>query len=164
MKIFIVGYPLSGKSTIGKELAKRLRCPYLGTGAYARSLGMTLERSIKEKDFSEEFNDAIESKVWEILQNKDCVIDGYPRSVEQIIKILSLQDKRVIYCYANPVIIADRLKQRALIDGREEDTDDIVAGRVRASIALKKELEQYVQLETIDTGNECELDNFWRSL
>ena len=90
MKIFIVGYPLSGKSTIGKEIAKRLNCEYLSTGAYARSLGMTLEASIKEKDFSEEFNDAIEAKVWEILQNKDCVIDGYPRSVEQITKILSI--------------------------------------------------------------------------
>lgn len=164
MKIFIVGYPLSGKSTIGKELAKRLGCPYLGTGAYARSLGMTLEASIKEKDFSEEFNDAIEAKVWETLQNRDCVIDGYPRSVEQITKILPLNDKRVIYCWANPVVIADRLKQRALADGRQEDTDEIVIFRVRASIALKKELEQYVPLEVVDTGNESELDNFWRMI
>lgn len=164
MKIFIVGYPLSGKSTIGKEIAKRLKCEYLSTGAYARSLGMTLEASIKEKDFSEEFNDAIEAKVWEVLQNRDCVIDGYPRSVEQITKILSIQDKRVIYCYANPVVIADRLKQRALVDGRVEDTDEIVAGRIRASIALKKELDQYVPLETVDTGNKYELDNFWRTI
>lgn len=164
MKIFIVGYPLSGKSTIGREIAKRLKCEYLSTGAYARSLGMTLETSIKEKDFSEEFNDAIESKVWEILQNKNCVIDGYPRSTEQITKILPIQDKRVIYCYANPVVIADRLEQRALVDGRIEDTDEIVAGRIRASIALKKELEQYVPLETVDTGNKYELNDFWRSI
>lgn len=164
MKIFLVGYPLSGKSTIGKELAKKLKCPYLGTGAYARSLGMTLEASIKEKDFSEEFNDAIEAKVWETLQNRDCVIDGYPRSVEQITKILSLQDKRVIYCWANPVIIADRLKKRTLIDGRQEDTDEIVASRVRASIALKKELEQYLPLEVLDTGSKDEMDRFWGTI
>ena len=164
MKIFIIGYPLSGKSTIGKEIAKCLKCEYLSTGAYARSLGMTLEASIKEKDFSEEFNDAIEAKVWEILQNRDCVIDGYPRSAEQIAKILPIQDKRVIYCYANPVVIADRLKQRALVDGRAEDTDEIVAGRIRASIALKKELGQYISLETVDTGNKYELDNFWRTI
>lgn len=161
MKIFIVGYPLSGKSTIGKELANRLKCEYLSTGAYARSLGMTLEASIKEKDFSEEFNDAIEAKVWEVLQNNDCVIDGYPRSIEQAIKILPIQNKRVIYCYANPVVIADRLKQRALVSGRVEDTDEIVAGRIRASITLKKELEQYIPLELLDTGDKCELGNFW---
>lgn len=164
MKIFIVGYPLSGKSTIGKELAKRLDCPYLGTGAYARSLGMTLEASIKEKDFSEDFNDAIEAKVWETLQNRDCVIDGYPRSTEQITKILSLQDKRVIYCWANPVVIADRLKKRALVDGRQEDTDEIVASRVRASIALKKELEQYLPIEVLDTGNKYDVEQFWRTI
>lgn len=164
MKIFIVGYPLSGKSTIGKEIARLLKCEYLSTGAYARSLGMTLEASIKEKDFSEEFNDAIEAKVWEVLQNKSCVIDGYPRSVEQIVKILTVQDKRVIYCYANPVVIADRLKQRALVDNRVEDTDEIVAGRVRASIALKKELEQYIPLEVIDTGNTSSLASFWRTI
>lgn len=164
MKIFIVGYPLSGKSTIGKELANRLKCEYLSTGAYARSLGMTLEASIKEKDFSEEFNDAIEAKVWGVLQNKDCVIDGYPRSIEQAIKILPIQNKRVIYCYANPIVIADRLKQRALVSGRVEDTDEIVAGRIRASITLKKELEQYVPLELLDTGDKCELGNFWRTI
>ena len=164
MKIFIIGYPLSGKSTIGKEIAKRLGCEYLSTGAYARSLGMTLEASIKEKDFSEEFNDVIEAKVWEVLQNKDCVIDGYPRSIEQAIKILPVQNKRVIYCYANPVVIADRLKQRALVSGRAEDTDEIVAGRIRASITLKKELEQYIPLETVDTGNKYELNNFWRTI
>ena len=164
MKIFIVGYPLSGKSTIGTRIAKRLKCEYLSTGAYARSLGMTLEASIKEKDFSEEFNDAIEAKVWEVLQNSDCVIDGYPRSTEQITKILSIQNKRVIYCYANPVVIADRLKQRALVDGRAEDTDEIVAGRIRASIALKKELEQYIPLETVDTGNKIEIENLWRTI
>jgi len=164
MKVFITGYPLSGKSTLGKKIAQRLNCQYLGTGAYARSLGMTLEDSIKEKDFSEEFNDAIEAKVWEVLQNQDCVIDGYPRSVDQITKILSLQDKRVIYCYANPVVIADRLKQRALTDGRVEDTDEIVAGRIRASIELKKELERYCTLEVIDTNSPAELDNFWRTI
>lgn len=164
MKIFIIGYPLSGKSTLGKEIAKHLKCEYLSTGAYARSLGMTLEKSIKEKDFSEEFNDAIESKVWEVLQNRNCVIDGYPRSVEQITKILPIQDKRVIYCYANPVVIADRLKKRSLLDDRVEDTDEIVASRIRASIALKKELEQYVSLETIDTGSKYELNDFWRSI
>lgn len=164
MKIFIVGYPLSGKSTIGKEIARLLKCEYLSTGAYARSLGMTLEASIKEKDFSEEFNDAIEAKVWEILQNKDCVIDGYPRSIDQITKILTIQDKRVIYCYANPVVIADRLKQRALVDGRAEDTDEIVAGRVRASITLKKELEQYIPLEVVDTGSKSSLVDFWGTI
>lgn len=164
MKIFLVGYPLSGKSTIGKEIAKRWKCPYLGTGAYARSLGMTLEASIKEKDFSEEFNDAIEQKVWETLRNKDCVIDGYPRSLDQITKILSIGDKRIIYCYANPIVIADRLKKRGLIEGREEDTDEIVAGRIKASIELKKILEQYVTLETLDTADTRQMADFWSSI
>ena len=70
----------------------------------------------------------------------------------------------MIYCYANPVVIADRLKQRALVDGRAEDTDEIVAGRIRASIALKKELEQYIPLETVDTGNKIEIENLWRTI
>ena len=164
MKLFIVGYPLSGKSTIGKEIAKRWKCPYLGTGAYARSLGMTLEASIKEKDFSEDFNDAIEQKVWETLRNKDCVIDGYPRSLDQITKILSVGDKRVIYCYANPIVIADRLKKRGLVEGRAEDTDEIVAGRIKASIELKKILEQYTSVETLDTADEKAINEFWSTI
>ena len=164
MKIFIIGYPLSGKSTIGKEIAKKLGCPYLGTGAFARSLGMGLEESIKKHDLSEEYNDRIEEEVWKTLKNKNCVIDGYPRSLDQATKIMSIIDKRVIYCYANPVTIADRLKPRAIIDGRKEDTDEIVAGRVKASIALKKELEDVLDLETIDTSNGEKMREFWRSI
>lgn len=164
MKIFIIGYPLSGKSTIGKEIAKKMNCPYLGTGAFARSLGMGLEDSIKKHDISEEYNDRIEEEVWRTLKNKDCVIDGYPRSLDQATKIMSIVDKRVIYCYANPVTIADRLKSRAIVDGRKEDTDEIVAGRVKASIALKKDLEEIFTLETLDTSDEIEMAEFWRSI
>lgn len=160
MKIFIIGYPLSGKSTIGKEIAKKLNCSYLGTGAFARSLGMGLEESIKKHDFSEEYNDRIEEEVWRTLKNKDCVVDGYPRSIDQATKIMSIIDKRVIYCYANPVTIADRLKSRAIMDGRKEDTDEIVAGRIKASIALKKDLEDLLPLETLDTTNEADMKFF----
>lgn len=163
MKIFIIGYPLSGKSTIGKQLAEKMGCPYLGTGAFARSLGMGLEESIKKHDFSEEFNDRIEEEVWKTIKNKDCVIDGYPRSEEQAIKILSIPDKRVIYCYANPVEIADRLKKRALIDGREEDTDDIVASRIRASVELKKKLD-FLDMEMLDTADPKAMKDFWEQI
>lgn len=161
MKYFIVGYPLSGKSTIGKELAKRKNIPYLGTGAYARSLGMTMEQSIKEKDFSAKFNDAIEAKVWETISSGDCVIDGYPRTEEQITKLLSLSDKKIIYCYANPVVIAERLKHRVLTENRQDDVDDIVAARVKATILLQKNLESYFKVYTLDTGNDRAMSRFW---
>lgn len=47
MIVTISGYPGSGKSTVGKMLARRLHCPYYSIGAIRRSMarerGMTLE-------------------------------------------------------------------------------------------------------------------------
>ncbi|MEK7538155.1 MAG: cytidylate kinase family protein [Patescibacteria group bacterium] len=47
MIVTISGYPGSGKSTVGKMLAKRWHCPYYSIGAIRRSMarerGMTLE-------------------------------------------------------------------------------------------------------------------------
>lgn len=163
MVIFLIGYPLSGKTTIGKELARRLGYAYLGTGAYARSLGMTLEKSIVTQDFSVDFNDAIEQKVWELIKKGNCVIDGYPRSEEQMMKILPLQNKRIIFLYANAVTIADRLKHRVLTDKRTEDTDEIVSNRIRACMKLKQVLEQAVDLEVIDTTDVIAIENIYRS-
>lgn len=164
MKIFLVGYPLSGKTSIGKEIAKVKKCEYLGTGSYARSLGMKFEPSIRSKDYSEKFNDAIEEKVWDTIRKGDCVIDGYPRSLDQITKLLSITDKRVIYCYANPIVIANRLKRRSLAEGRAEDTDEIVADRIKASMELKKLLEQYLVIETLDTSNPRAVSAFWGTI
>lgn len=164
MKYFIIGYPLSGKSTIGKELAKMKKIPYLGTGAYARSLGMTMEQSIKEKDFSEKFNDAIEAKVWETINGGDCVIDGYPRTEAQVDKILSLGNKKVIYCYANPIVISERLKQRVLTESRQDDVDDIVSARVKAAMELQKIVETYIDIYKLDTGDGRAMSQFWREI
>ena len=163
MIIFMIGYPLSGKSTIAKEVSKRTGCEYLGTGEYARSIGMGFEKSISERDFSEEFNDRIESKVWETIKNGNCIIDGYPRSIDQAIKILSLPKVRVIYCYSNTVQIADRLKTRS-VEGRVEDTDEIVSSRIKASLELKKNIEGFLNIEMLDTSDNVSMRNFWGSI
>lgn len=164
MKYFIIGYPLSGKSTIGKELAKKKKISYFGTGAYARSLGMTMEQSIKEKDFSEKFNDAIEDKVWEHIRNGDCVIDGYPRTEAQIEKLFSLGDKKIIYCYANSVLISERLKQRILTENRQDDVDEVVAARVRAAMKLQRTIETYFNIYKLDTGDNRAISRFWEEI
>lgn len=164
MKIFLIGYPLSGKSTIGKKIAQKMQCNFLSTGEYARSLGMGLEDSIKTRDFSVAYNDMIEEKVQSLLKDRDCVIDGYPRSIAQLSQVIPIQDRRVVYCYANPVVIADRRRKRALEKNRGEDTDEIVASRIRASLALKETFEQYIDLEMLDTGSAEEMKRFWDTI
>lgn len=146
MIYFVTGMPLSGKSTVARRLAAEARAEYLGTGEYARSLGMGLEPSIKTRDLSEAFNDRINARVFELVESSGghCVVDGYPRSLEQLNKVRTaldgLRSYRVIYVTVNPLVVYDRLERRARAEGRPEDTVEVVCGRLDRARAWRVEL------------------------
>jgi len=141
MVIFMVGSPLSGKSTIGKQIAKELNLDYFSTGDFAKGLGMDYrEKSIKEEDISKEFDDKIIDEVVRLSSTcEDVIIDGFPRSEKQILIANGLGNHCVvIYLYLDPKVIAERASTRQ----REGDNrEDYVIGRINSSIRLKMKLQ-----------------------
>lgn len=133
--------PLSGKSTAARKLAKDLNIPYFSTGTYARHMGMGLEDSIGQLDLSLKFDEQIVQAVDAWCTVKDVVIDGYPRSMIQLRRCLSLDSFKIIFVTANPLLIYDRISLRAKTEGRLEDTPEVVAGRLKRSLEWLKELE-----------------------
>ena len=157
--VFLVGAPLSGKSTFAKELAQISKRKVFSTGEYARTLGMGVESSIQSQDLSLDFNGRINEKVQEILWSGDTwIVDGWPRSREQIEMLLRYSkesgksDYLVISCYLNPVLVLARAKDRSR-DGN--DAENIVTGRIIASMKLGHMLsELMVDGCTVDMEND----------
>lgn len=73
MKIFIVGYMLSGKSTIGKQLAKRLNYTFIDTD---KEIEMHYKLSVSDvfKKYGEEVFRLLERKILLSLEKEDNIV------------------------------------------------------------------------------------------
>jgi len=142
MIYFFTGMPLSGKSTIARRLAAEEDLRYLSTGEYARSLGMGMEDSIRTRDLSDRFDAQIIERVIKECSSDNVIIDGFPRSIEQINVIMEniSLDYVIYFVTANPLVIFDRMESRSTIEGRPEDNYDIVASRIERSNEWRREL------------------------
>ena len=92
MLVILIGPPGSGKGTQGKILASELRLPYLSTGDMLRKMiesGEPIGKSLKEYVDTGKLipSDLINNMAKEFISTdeclKGCVLDGYPRSLEQ---------------------------------------------------------------------------------
>ena len=153
MIFFFTGHPASGKSTMSKQFARDAGFQYFSTGAYARALGMNpSEESIASRDLSLELDSRIVQRVQHMIQSgKNLVIDGYPRSTEQIRSIKSMGKPFYLFFVHVPILdMIERSKKR----GREEETIEVLMGRYEAAEAIRAELKSlpgYVEIKARDT-------------
>lgn len=138
MVYFLIGSPLSGKSTISKTLINKYGFKYFSTGDFARENGMKSDRIIGEYDLDLDLDDKIRQRVVNIATRSDnYIIDGFPRSVDQIMDILNNNiNFKIIFMFVNPVTMYKRAQER----NRDDDKIDKVAQRSRASHRLFKNL------------------------
>jgi adenylate kinase family enzyme len=147
--------PLSGKSTLARRAAEQTGYGYLSTGDLARSLGMGLEDSIRTHDLSVSLNDQIQAEVLRLVREGPLIVDGFPRSIEQLHAVSDdMGDVNVVFVVENPLIIYDRLQRRMKMEGRPEDTTEVVAGRLRCSEEWRRELvSEAPQTRTVRGGD-----------
>ena len=133
------GYPLSGKSTWAKRFATSHDYNYFSTGEYARIQGMKkTEESIMKHDISLELNDKINTEVLRRIDNNlDFVVDGWPRSEEQVLLLESTGCVyKTIFMTMDPMIIMIRMEQR----NRSGDEINYVQGRIMAMIKFHEKM------------------------
>jgi shikimate kinase len=70
MRIFLIGYMLCGKSTIGKKLANKLSCDFIDTDTYIEDKYHYTISDIFNKFSEEVFRDMEKETLKEIIEEK----------------------------------------------------------------------------------------------
>lgn len=128
-KIVLMGYPGSGKSTVGKELAKRLKLEYISSGDIARSLNTKSGEMCDEKAMRKQLKNALANVDESVLHGvrDGFVLDGCPRFVEQAIWLNTVVGKYDICILA---ITAQEAILRLMKRNRADDCMDTVLKRL----------------------------------
>jgi adenylate kinase len=146
MRIVLLGAPGSGKGTQGERLAARFSIPKVSTGDALRlavksgtALGLQARAAMDAGKLVS--NEIVNGIVEERLQQDDArrgyVLDGFPRNtaqaevLEQILdRIGQPQIERAIHLHVDDQEIVRRLLERATIEGRADDREDVIRHRI----------------------------------
>ncbi|HET7357406.1 MAG TPA: adenylate kinase [Nocardioidaceae bacterium] len=144
MRIVLMGPPGAGKGTQAKVIAGRLSIPAISTGDIFRAnvsaqteLGRTAKQYMDAGEYvpDEVTNAMVRDRLAEEDALRGFLLDGYPRTVDQVNQLDSmLADlgetlEAVVVLRVEPEELVQRLVQRARIEGRDDDTEDVIRRR-----------------------------------
>lgn len=144
-RLLIMGPPGAGKGTQAKYVAEHFKIPAISTGDIFRSNvaeGTPLGRVAREYMDAGEYvpDELTDALVRDRLSQPDCergfLLDGYPRTTAQVTEldaILRDQGARldaVVVLDADQQQLVERLLNRAQVEGRSDDTEDVIRRRL----------------------------------
>lgn len=130
-KVLLIGPQGSGKSTQAKLLSEYLNIPVISTGDIFRSLSESeSEEGERIRAILEEGKLVDDKTTAEIVKKRlegkeDFIMDGYPRTIEQM-KIFDPGFDKVIYLDVPQDMVINRLMLR----GRADDTSELIRRRL----------------------------------
>jgi adenylate kinase len=145
MRLIILGPPGAGKGTQAKRIAERLGIPAISTGDIFRKnvaerteLGVVVDEIMKSGKYvpDELTNDLVRARLAEADCRPGFLLDGYPRTVAQVDELDSML--AAMDCTLDAVLeltvdtdkVVERLLKRAQIEGRADDTEDVIRHRM----------------------------------
>lgn len=144
MRLILMGPPGAGKGTQAKVIADRLGVPAISTGDIFRAnvsqqtpLGVEAQRYMDAGEYvpDEVTNAMVRSRIAEPDAEKGFLLDGYPRTVAQVEELDSMLAERgeaidaVVVLTVDQDEVVQRLLKRAEIEGRADDTEDVIRRR-----------------------------------
>jgi adenylate kinase len=144
-RLVLLGPPGAGKGTQAARLAERLGVPAISTGDIFRAnikggtpLGKTVQEYTSRGALVPDSvtNEMVRDRLAQDDVADGFLLDGYPRNVAQVAeleKILAdagLTLDLAVEITADPEVVVGRLLKRAEIEGREDDTEDVVRHRL----------------------------------
>ena len=144
MRVILMGPPGAGKGTQAKVIAQRLGIPAISTGDIFRanvSAGTPLGQQAKEYMDAGDYvpdavtNDMVRDRIAEEDARSGFLLDGYPRTVDQVEeldKMLAEAGESVdaaVQLTVNDEELVQRLLNRAHVEGRADDTEEVIRRR-----------------------------------
>jgi adenylate kinase len=145
VRIVLLGPPGAGKGTQATRIAERYGIPAISTGDIFRAnvsqgteLGTLAKRYMDAGEYVP--GDVTNKMVADRLAQPDVepgfLLDGYPRTLEQVQELDAMLASHavaldtVVELAADPEVVIARLLKRAEIEGRSDDTEDVIRNRL----------------------------------
>jgi adenylate kinase len=173
--MLLMGPPGAGKGTQAKVLADRLGIPAVSTGDIFRAnvkdetaLGLEAKRYMDAGDYvpDEVTNAMVRDRLSEADAGEGFLLDGYPRTLAQVGTLDDILAEHghkldaVVALVADTEVLVDRMLRRARIDGRSDDSEEVIRHRQAVYTAETKPLlrvyAQRGQLVEVDGVGEIE--------
>jgi adenylate kinase len=144
MRLIIMGPPGAGKGTQAKFIAEHFKIPAISTGDIFRAnvsegteLGLEAKRYMDSGEYvpDEVTNLMVRNRIDEPDAVSGFLLDGYPRTLSQVeeldgmIKFTGHSLDAVVCLTVDQDEIVARLLQRAQVEGRADDTEDVIRRR-----------------------------------
>src|SRR3954466_6626493 len=148
MRLILMGPPGAGKGTQAKVIAEPSQSPAISTGGIFRQnvaprpeLGVEAQRYMEAGDYVPDqiTNAMVRDRLGEEDAQRGFLLDGYPRTLPQVGELDCILDE---YGYALDVVVSltadqdelvGRLLQRAKVEGRSDDTEEVIRRRQEVS-------------------------------
>ena len=146
MKVLLIAPPGAGKGTQGAIIAHHFDVPHIATGDLLRDhvarqtpLGVTVEKLLSQGELVSD--DIVLDMVREAMEHAreagtGYVLDGIPRTMEQaqavygIAKEIGMTADVALHLKVGDEEVTRRLLARAVIEGRTDDTAEVIAKRL----------------------------------
>jgi adenylate kinase len=144
MRLIIMGPPGAGKGTQAKYIAEHFKIPAISTGDIFRAnvtkgtpLGVEAKRYMDAGEYvpDQVTNLMVRNRIDEPDAEPGFLLDGYPRTLAQVeeldgmITFTGHKLDAVVVLTVDQDEIVSRLLQRAQVEGRADDTEDVIRRR-----------------------------------
>ena len=144
MRLILMGPPGAGKGTQAQYVAEHFGIPAISTGDIFRAnesqgteLGVKAQRYMAAGEYvpDEITNQMVRNRIEEPDAEPGFLLDGYPRTLAQVeeldgmIKFTGHALDAVVCLTADDDVLVSRLLQRAQLEGRADDTEDVIRRR-----------------------------------
>jgi adenylate kinase len=144
-RILLIGPPGAGKGTQALELSSAFSIPAISTGdIFRENVRNETPLGLQAKSFMDAGNNVPDSLTNDLITDRlaspDCaggfLLDGYPRTTDQVRHLDNFLAEHhtkldvVVQLVAEPDIVVERLRKRALEQGRTDDDEAVVRHRL----------------------------------
>ncbi|QIK64236.1 adenylate kinase [Leucobacter viscericola] len=143
-RLLIIGPPGAGKGTQASKIAERYGVPAISTGDIFRSnikggteLGVKVQQIIERGELVPDSltNEIVADRIAQSDAENGFLLDGYPRTVDQVLALDAMLAPKnaaldaVILLEADADVVVARLLKRAELEGRADDTEEVIRHR-----------------------------------